>query len=335
MKPTSIRYDYNSVPPVVEKSLVFDETTQNDMLTKAFLSEILITAEASALPFTPNVVSSDTRVKNGVCTAYVRTQLCEHGNLFERLVGYARALKNDYIIPFYDPRMIALYFYELVTVLYLLHSRGIAHHDIKLENILVDNAYYLLLIDFGFACHYTPGTLGYHVCGTPAYAAPEKRNNVPHCFEKSDVWSLGCCFYTMYTGKFVRYDPDRELIDNPNDDIAYAIRSMLAHNPLARLSFAQLRQTALYMKGQKEFLFQFEYVIDVDSYLDVRRTWYIQRDETRRDEPSPPPQDDVITDAESENFVLVDTPRKRSPRDFVKMVKDIISPRRRDNKNIT
>lgn len=32
-----------------------------------------------------------------------------------------------------------------------LHSRGIMHRDLKLENILVDNTGYLKIIDYGLA----------------------------------------------------------------------------------------------------------------------------------------------------------------------------------------
>lgn len=313
MKDTVLRYNYDHVPPLVEKTLVFDESTRDAMMTKAFLSEISITAEASALPFTPDVVSADTRIRNGVCTAHVRTVLCEDGTLYERMLAYARTLNKATPIPFYEPRMIALYFYELVTVLYLLHRMGIAHHDIKMENVLMRDAYYVILADYGFACHYTPGTLGCHVCGTPAYAAPEKRNNVPHCFEKSDVWSLGCMFYIMYTGKIIQFSPEYEKISG-NDEIAPIIKSMLAHNPAARLSFSQLRQTHLYETGQNEFLANHGYIIDVESYYDERRTWFIPETRVSRDTPSPRAEDD----AESGNFILTDTPRKRSPREFFK-----------------
>lgn len=315
MKDTVLRYDYDHAPPLVEKSLVFDDSTRDAMMTEAFLSEISITAEASALPFTPDVVSADTRVRNGVCTAYVRTVLCEDGTLYERLLAYARTLNKATPVPFYEPRMIALYFYELVTVLYLLHRMGIAHHDIKMENVLMRDAYYVILADYGFACHYTPGTLGYHVCGTPAYAAPEKRNNFPHCFEKSDVWSLGCMFYIMYTGSIIQFSPDYTKISG-NDDIAPIIKSMLAHNPAARLSFSQLRQTHLYETGQNEFLANHGYIIDVESYHDRRRTWFVPEVCVARDTPSPRAEDD----AESGNFVLTDTPRRRSPREFLKEV---------------
>ena len=52
-----------------------------------------------------------------------------------------------------------------------LHSLGVVHRDLKLENILVAQDGSLKLTDFGFAKHikYRSWTL----CGTPEYLAPE------------------------------------------------------------------------------------------------------------------------------------------------------------------
>lgn len=52
-----------------------------------------------------------------------------------------------------------------------LHSLGIVHRDLKLENILVAQDGALKLTDFGFAKYikYRSWTL----CGTPEYLAPE------------------------------------------------------------------------------------------------------------------------------------------------------------------
>jgi serine/threonine protein kinase len=74
-----------------------------------------------------------------------------------------------------------------------LHDRGIAHRDVKLENVLVGagkdpNNPTIKLIDFGFSCRCTlnkapPAVLGgpngdeeedvlYDYCGTRAYISP-------------------------------------------------------------------------------------------------------------------------------------------------------------------
>jgi serine/threonine protein kinase len=54
-----------------------------------------------------------------------------------------------------------------------LHSKGIMHRDLKLENILVDENGYLKIIDYGLAKTLSEGQTSKTFCGTPEYLAPE------------------------------------------------------------------------------------------------------------------------------------------------------------------
>ena len=53
------------------------------------------------------------------------------------------------------------------------HSKGIAHRDIKLDNILIGNRENTKLIDFGFSTKMPIGMKSKMFCGTPSYMAPE------------------------------------------------------------------------------------------------------------------------------------------------------------------
>jgi serine/threonine protein kinase len=53
-----------------------------------------------------------------------------------------------------------------------LHSKGVMHRDLKLENLLVDEHGYLKLIDYGLARKTTQGVAQTY-CGTAEYLAPE------------------------------------------------------------------------------------------------------------------------------------------------------------------
>jgi len=55
-----------------------------------------------------------------------------------------------------------------------MHSRGIAHLDIKPQNIVFvdDTSLRIKLIDFGSSQRFIKGTKQSSFCGTPQYAAP-------------------------------------------------------------------------------------------------------------------------------------------------------------------
>jgi serine/threonine protein kinase len=54
-----------------------------------------------------------------------------------------------------------------------LHKKGIAHRDMKLENVLVDDRGYLKIIDYGLAKMLRDDQEATSFCGTPEYLAPE------------------------------------------------------------------------------------------------------------------------------------------------------------------
>ena len=80
-----------------------------------------------------------------------------------------------------------------------LHSKGIAHRDLKLENILVDQNGYLKVIDYGLAKMLKDNEMAATFCGTPEYLAPEMITNEGHG-KAVDWWALGILIYEMLIG---------------------------------------------------------------------------------------------------------------------------------------
>lgn len=88
---------------------------------------------------------------------------------------------------------------QLVQALAHCHSLGVAHRDIKPDNILFDDRNRLKLADFGSAELFKEGQLMSGVVGTPYYVAPEVLAGSDYC-EKVDVWSAGVVLYIMLAG---------------------------------------------------------------------------------------------------------------------------------------
>ncbi|KAF7817789.1 phosphoenolpyruvate carboxylase kinase [Senna tora] len=88
---------------------------------------------------------------------------------------------------------------QLLEALAHCHRHGIAHRDIKPDNILFDSSDNLKLADFGSAEWFGDGRSMSGVVGTPYYVAPEVLLGREYD-EKVDVWSSGVIMYIMLAG---------------------------------------------------------------------------------------------------------------------------------------
>ncbi len=79
-----------------------------------------------------------------------------------------------------------------------IHAAGIAHRDLKPDNILFDLTGRPRIADFGLATQPTATTTT-SVIGTPAYMAPEQLAGAP-ADAASDQWSFFVCLFEALTG---------------------------------------------------------------------------------------------------------------------------------------
>ncbi|XP_015081776.1 mitogen-activated protein kinase kinase kinase 18-like [Solanum pennellii] len=97
--------------------------------------------------------------------------------------------------------LIGYYTKQIVQGLEYLHSRGIAHCDIKGQNILLGESG-AKIADFGCARWIDPAERGGDaeaIGGTPMFMAPEvARGEEQGC--AADIWGLGCTIIEMATG---------------------------------------------------------------------------------------------------------------------------------------
>lgn len=147
---------------------------------------------------------------------------------------------------------------NMTSAMNYLHSLDIVHRDIKPENILVNkDCSLVVLADFGMASNVKSKPT--NICGTLAYLSPEVlnaarlldfTNNID--WKKSDVFSLGVTFYTIYAFDFLFYmrkddkSPSQAYIDNEidsskcSDGLKDLLKKMICVDIKDRLSMADV-----------------------------------------------------------------------------------------------
>lgn len=100
------------------------------------------------------------------------------------------------------------FFKQILNAITYLHSVGVSHNDLKVENLLLTRKGQLKIIDFGTSAVFRTAwesdvQLSRGACGSERYVAPEQylkdRDYDPRL---GDVWSLGVIYLTMYYGKY-------------------------------------------------------------------------------------------------------------------------------------
>lgn len=91
-------------------------------------------------------------------------------------------------------------FKQIIEGLKYIHSKGVVHRDIKLDNILIDLKNTIKICDFGVSKMINSDTIMYEHCGTPAYIAPEIYLHQGYEGFQCDVWSAGVTLYYMLSG---------------------------------------------------------------------------------------------------------------------------------------
>ncbi|XP_055481876.1 serine/threonine-protein kinase PLK4 [Psammomys obesus] len=174
---------------------------------------------------------------------YLVLEMCHNGEMNRYLKNRMKPFSENEARHFMN---------QIITGMLYLHSHGILHRDLTLSNILLTRNMNIKIADFGLATQLKmPHEKHYTLCGTPNYISPEIATRSAHGLE-SDIWSLGCMFYTLLIG---RPPFDTDTVKNTLNKVVLAdyempaflspeaqdlIHQLLRRNPADRLSLSSV-----------------------------------------------------------------------------------------------
>ena len=219
--------------------------------------------------------------KETVHNYYLIMEYCNGGSLQQCLRRY----KETYHQPFTE-EIVQHLMRQIVGAVKHIHSNGIIHRDLKLDNILVnfqnrkdyDDVNLLKaqikIIDFGFASSKDDPEWNKTAIGSPLNMDPlilKKFNSGraetkdSYYDEKADIWSLGALCYQMLIGHspFDAYNM-QELAEkveegtysvptNLSREVVSFLNGMLQYDPKRRLNAEQLSKHAFLTKNYTQF----------------------------------------------------------------------------------
>ena len=121
--------------------------------------------------------------------SYILMDYMKHGDFLSALIT-RKILLNEVLA--------RTYFRQLIEGIEALHSKGAAHLDLKLENLLIGDDYTLKLTDFDLS--YVPGDSRIKSRGTKNYRAPEIMENKCTDPYAADIYSAGVILFLLKTG---------------------------------------------------------------------------------------------------------------------------------------
>ena len=145
---------------------------------------------------------------------------------------------------------------QIISGIEYLYEIGIAHRDLKLENILLNDNKDIKIIDFGLSNKYNKENeeLLQSSCGSPCYAAPEMIKGSKYHGVDTDIWSSGIILYLMLCKSFPFNDKNNSKLYQkilggkfslPNylsNDVKDLLSKLLKVNPNERIKLNEIKK---------------------------------------------------------------------------------------------
>lgn len=148
---------------------------------------------------------------------------------------------------------------QIVNGLRTLHDNNIAHLDLKLENIMLDENENVVIVDFNLSERVKPNMLITKLCCSQHYISPEVLQKIPFDPFKVDVWTLGILLYCLWTKRFPFDNVHKYKIADQivNDEVTYPesmpfqivtlLKRMLDKNYLTRYDLFDLESHLVFI----------------------------------------------------------------------------------------
>ena len=266
--------------PLKYAAKVLDKKYMDSPKMKKYLeAEIEITKELSH----PNIIHFYEKLADET-NYYLIMEYCNGGTLTQCMDKYMSVYKEPFSID-----IIQNFMRQIISAFCHIHSQGIIHRDIKLDNILLSfenesdiknlnlMKANIKIIDFGVATKLNSDEYAFTVVGTPLTMDPLilKKYSKAGGFEKlqgynekADVWSLGTVFYNLLTGKRIFTAKTKEEFFQKVESGDYVVpinknfykesisflNCMLQYDPEDRISVQNLAQHDFITKNIKSFV---------------------------------------------------------------------------------
>ncbi|KAK2834465.1 hypothetical protein Q7C36_015166 [Tachysurus vachellii] len=184
---------------------------------------------------------------------------------------------------------------QILDGVHYLHSKKIAHFDLKPENIMLLDKNVPLprikIIDFGLAHKIEDGVEFKDIFGTPEFVAPEIVNYEPLGLP-ADMWSIGVITYILISGaspflgeskqetlaniSAVSYEFDEEFFSSTSKLAKSFIRQLLTKDTRKRLTIeGALNHPWIKPKDSRQVLVRRQSVVNIENFRRqyARRRW--------------------------------------------------------------